>query len=108
MGVCVRSPVVFRSMAPRRWPLVVAGIAVVAVAGCATITKGTSQSIAIVTPTAPGATCTLTSPAMSPMILVSPGAVSVEKSKENINVVCRKACFSDGAAVCAPTSRPYK
>ena len=99
MGVCVRSPVVFRSMAPKRWQLLVGGIAVFAVAGCATITKGTSQSIAVVTPAAPGATCTLSSPAMSSMTLVTPGTVSVEKSKENINVACKKACFSDGAGV---------
>lgn len=36
---------------------------------------------------------------MSSMTVVTPGTVSVEKSKENINVVCRKACYQDGASV---------
>lgn len=69
------------------------------IAGCATITKGTSQSIAIVTPSAPGASCTLSSPAMSPQTIVTPATLTVEKSKENISVVCKKACFQDGAGV---------
>lgn len=70
-----------------------------AIAGCATITKGTSQSIAIVTPNAPGATCTLTSDALGSRTVTTPATVAVEKSKDNINVVCKKACFQDGAGV---------
>ncbi len=73
--------------------------AVLVLAGCATITKGTSQSIAIVTPNAPGATCTLSSEAHGSRTVTTPATFVVEKSKDNINVVCKKACFQDGAGV---------
>jgi hypothetical protein len=68
-------------------------------AGCATITKGTTQSIAVDTPGAPGAACTLTSPAMRPMSLVTPATVTVDKSQHALNVRCTKECYNDAATV---------
>ena len=70
-------------------------------AACATITKGTSQSIVVTTPNAPGAACTLTSNAVGSRSVVTPATLVVEKSQENIQVHCKKPCFEDGAGIIA-------
>ena len=51
---------------------ILGGIVMLGLAGCATITKGTSQSIAILTPGVTGATCTLTSDAMGSRTVTTP------------------------------------
>ena len=68
-------------------------------AGCATITKGTTQAVAISTPGAAGASCTLTSSAIGTKEIQTPTTITLEKSQENINVVCKKACFQDAVGV---------
>jgi hypothetical protein len=68
-------------------------------AGCATITKGTSQPVAISTPGANGAQCTLTSAAIGSKVVTTPATVVLEKSQENISVVCKLACFQDAVGV---------
>lgn len=73
----------------------------ISIGACATIVKGTSQTIAIDTPGVPGANCTLTSGAVGSRLVVTPGTTSVEKSKEAINVRCTKECYLDGAGVIA-------
>lgn len=75
--------------------LVAAGVAL---SGCASIIKGTSQSIAIATPPTTGANCMLSSD-QGNWNVVSPGAVTVEKSKNDIQVRCTKYGFQDGVAV---------
>lgn len=70
-------------------------------AGCATITKGTSQNIAVDTPGAPGASCTLSSQGIGSMTLVTPATVSVEKSQHAINVRCSKECYNEAATIIA-------
>ncbi|HEY1710531.1 MAG TPA: hypothetical protein VGG10_19835 [Rhizomicrobium sp.] len=65
--------------------------------GCATIIKGSSQNIAISTPPTEGATCVLTSKEGS-WTVTSPGVVKVEKSKEDVQVVCRKPGWRDASA----------
>lgn len=65
--------------------------------GCATIIKGTSQSIAITTPPASGAECTLSSREGN-WVVDSPGVVTVEKSKEDIVAHCTKPGWQDGFA----------
>jgi hypothetical protein len=67
------------------------------VCGCASVIKGSSQSIAISTPPATGASCTLAS-AQGNWMLISPGVASVQKSKEDIQVRCVKPGWQDGAA----------
>lgn len=67
--------------------------------GCATITKGTSQVVAISTPGAPGASCTLTSSAIGSQVVQTPATLTLEKSQQSINVVCKKACFQDAVGV---------
>lgn len=70
-----------------------------ALAGCATITKGVTQNIAINTPGAPGATCQLSSSAIGNRTVVTPAVITVDKSQESIAVRCTKACFQDGVGI---------
>jgi len=81
----------------------VAGVLVtalaMALAACATITKGTTQSVAIQTPGAAGAQRTPTSSAIGTRSVVTPATLTLEKSQENIQVVCRKGCFQDAVGI---------
>jgi hypothetical protein len=90
---------------PRRRKRVVRGLLVVMIAvsaaGCATITRGTTQVVAVNTPGAPGATCTLTSASIGAQTLVTPATVSLQKGRDNIAVHCTKECYQDGAGVIA-------
>lgn len=73
---------------------------VVAVSGCATITKGTTQSVAVSTPGAPGATCTLTSGGIGgSKTVTTPATLVLDKSQDNIQVVCKKECFQDAVGI---------
>ncbi len=76
--------------------LLAAGLAA---AGCAIIAKVTTQAFAISTPGAPGATCTLTSTVVGSKVVTTSATITLDKSQENINVVCRKQCFQDGVGV---------
>ena len=67
--------------------------------GCATITKGTTQSVAIETPGAPGAKCTLTSSSVSNVTLITPASVVIQKGSESVRVLCKKECFDDGVGL---------
>jgi hypothetical protein len=66
--------------------------------GCSTIIKGTSQSIAISTPPVTGANCTLTS-SQGSWSVSTPGAVTVERSKEDIQARCAKEGYEDAVAM---------
>jgi hypothetical protein len=72
-----------------------------AVAGCATITKGTTQMVAVNTPGAPGATCTLTSGSIGSQTVETPAAVTLQKGRDNVSVQCSKECYQDGVGVIA-------
>ncbi len=78
---------------------IIAGTAFLA--GCATITKGTTQTVAVDTPGVPGASCTLSSEGISTMTLVTPATVTVDKSRHAINIRCKKECYQDGIAIAA-------
>ncbi len=69
------------------------------VGGCATITRGTTQLVAIDTPGVPGATCTLASEGIGTQTVVTPASIKLEKSRHNIKVVCKKDCYNDGIGV---------
>jgi uncharacterized protein YceK len=71
----------------------------VVMAGCASITKGTNQSVSLDTPGAPGATCTLTSEAIGTKVVQTPVAMVLDK----ITVNCKKECFQDAVGL-IPTS----
>jgi hypothetical protein len=68
-------------------------------AACATITKGTTQVVAVNTPGVAGASCTLTSPAIGSLTVVTPDTISLPKASDNISVRCSKQCYQDGAGV---------
>ena len=67
--------------------------------GCATITKGTTQTVTLDTPGAEGAQCTLSSSTVGSMSIVTPATISLPKGQDNIKVSCKKACFSDGVGI---------
>src|SRR5437868_8578442 len=69
----------------------------IALSGCATVIKGTSQSVAVTTPPTTGATCTLSSKEGNWQI-TSPGVATVQKSKEDIQVSCQKAGWQTATA----------
>lgn len=71
--------------------------AALALSGCASIMKGSSQSINVATPPTTGALCNLSSKEGS-WSLTSPGSVMVEKSNEDIQVRCTKAGWQDAVA----------
>lgn len=69
------------------------------VAACATITKGTTQIVAVNTPGAPGTTCVLSSPTIGTQTVVTPGVLTLQKGRDNIAVRCTKECYQEGAGV---------
>jgi hypothetical protein len=69
----------------------------IALSGCATIIKGTTQSIAVTTPPVEGATCTLTSKEGT-WTVVTPGVAKVHKTKDDIQARCVKPGYQDGIA----------
>jgi hypothetical protein len=76
-----------------------AALALLLLPSCATIVKGTTQTIAINSPGAAGARCQLRSGAIGTVDVVTPATVTLEKSQENITVHCTKQCFQDGAGI---------
>lgn len=72
-----------------------------AMAGCATITRGTTQTVAINTPGAPDALCTLISPSIGTQTVTTPGIVTLAKGSSAVSIRCSKECYSDGTGVLA-------
>lgn len=70
-----------------------------ALAGCATITKGTTQAVAVDTPGAPGASCTLSSAGIGQKVVTTPATIVLDKSQSSIQVVCKKECYQDGVGI---------
>jgi hypothetical protein len=66
---------------------------------CATVLEGTSQAVTINTGAVADVDCTLTSPAFGSRSLKAPGVVTLEKSKHNVQVACKKEGYHDGQAV---------
>jgi hypothetical protein len=71
-------------------PLVAMAALGVAVSGCATVVSGTSQTIAITTPPATGAICTLTGGDGEHAQVSTPGVVTVPRSKNDLLIDCKK------------------
>jgi hypothetical protein len=69
----------------------------VALGGCATIIKGSTQSIVINTAPVNGANCILSSKEGN-WPVVTPGFVKVDKSKEDIVIRCTKPGYQDAMA----------
>jgi hypothetical protein len=60
---------------------------------CATIVKGTDQTISLDTPGHEGAQCNLTSKGIGSRTVTTPAIVSLPKSRHDITVHCTKGCF---------------
>jgi hypothetical protein len=70
----------------------------VAVSGCATIVDGTKQSVSVSTTPVQGAECTLTN-SEGTWFVTSPGSVEVHKTKNDMNVTCKKDGYQPGNQV---------
>ena len=71
----------------------------VAAGGCASIVKGTTQSVALNTPGVPGAQCTLVSEGIGTKTIATPATLVLDKSQHNIAVTCKKECYQDGVGI---------
>ena len=70
----------------------------VLIAGCATITKGTTQSIAVDTPGVPGAMCTIQTQ-NGPMGVTTPGSLVLNKGSAALPIQCMKECYVTGSSI---------
>ena len=70
----------------------------VLLAGCATITKGTTQLVAVDTPGVVGATCTI-STASGPQVVTTPGTVTLAKGANSLPIQCAKECYLPGTGI---------
>jgi hypothetical protein len=66
--------------------------------GCATITKGTTQTVAVDTPGVPGATCTIQTQS-GPRGVVTPGNVVLDKASSPLPIACTKECYLAGSSI---------
>jgi hypothetical protein len=66
--------------------------------GCATITKGTTQTIAVDTPGVPGAVCTIETQS-GPRGVTTPGNVTLDKSSSPLPITCTKQCYLNGSNI---------
>ena len=78
-------------------------VAALSLAACSTIIEGTDQTVTVITEP-PGAVCTLTrAGAPAAVVNPTPGSVSLDKSAENVAIVCEKDGYLDAAGVLAST-----
>ena len=70
--------------------------------GCATITRGTTQSVAVDTPGVVGAVCTANT-TVGPQTVSTPGVFVLAKSSAALPVRCTKTCYQDGGGVLGST-----
>ena len=82
--------------------LVLAAAIALLLGGCATITRGTTQTVAVDTPGVPGAMCTVTT-TNGPQTVATPGAFILSKSSATLPVRCVKECYQDGGGVLGST-----
>ncbi len=86
-------------------PVVAFALVAALASGCASITKGTTQSISLDTPGAQGASCTLTSEGIGgSKTVATPATLMLDKSQHNIAVNCKKECFQDGVGIISSTT----
>ncbi len=81
-----------------RWGCFAGILLAFALTGCATITKGTTQVVAVDTPGIPGATCTITTQA-GPQVVQTPGTVSLKKGSDPLPITCTKECYVNGQSI---------
>jgi len=74
-------------------------------AGCATITRGTTQIVSVDTPGVQGAMCTA-STSTGPQQIQTPGVVTLAKGSASISVRCTKECYQEGVGVISSSVEP--
>jgi hypothetical protein len=62
--------------------------------GCATIVSGSSEDVAVQTPSAPGATCVLSNQEGS-WTAVTPGAAHVQRGHNDLLIICTKPGYQE-------------
>jgi len=77
-----------------------------ALSGCASIIKGSSEDIAVSTPSAPGASCTLTSP-RGTWDVTTPGKVHVLRSVKDMNIACNKEGYQSASTMIPSGVEPW-
>ena len=65
---------------------------------CATITRGTSQMVAIDTPGVPGANCTIQTQS-GPQLVTTPGSVTLSRGSNALPISCAKPCYVTGTSI---------
>jgi hypothetical protein len=70
-------------------------------AGCSTITKGSTQAVVINTPGVEKAECVLKSEGIGSKTVITPASVILDKSQHDIEVSCRKKCYLEGKGTIA-------
>lgn len=73
--------------------------------GCASITTGSSETIAITTAPVTGASCLVTGAGGSRNV-TTPGTVEVERSVKSLTVACTKPGYRDAAETIPPRLQP--
>ena len=77
-----------------------------ALSGCASIIKGSSEDIAVSTPPAPGASCTLTSP-RGTWNVTTPAKVHVMRSIKDMNIACNKDGYQTASTMIPSGVEPW-
>ena len=83
---------------PKTFALVFVAIGAFQVAGCASIIKGSTAAINVTSPPVTGANCTLTS-SQGNWQVTTPASVTVERSKEDIQIRCTKEGYQEASAI---------
>ncbi len=82
----------------QRWTVTVVLLSSLVLGACATLVEGSEQTVTVITEP-PGAVCTLTRGGQTLAVAnPTPNSVFIEKSKDNINIICEKEGNFDGSA----------
>lgn len=84
----------------KRAVIAVIGVGVL-LSGCATIVKGTTQSVSVTSTPADGAECSLQN-SEGTWFVKTPGSTVVHKTKNDLNITCKREGFADASKVVAP------
>jgi hypothetical protein len=77
---------------------IVLGACAILLVACATITKGTTQIVAIDTPGVAEASCTITTQS-GPQVVVTPGTTTLKKGSDPLPISCVKECYVNGQSI---------
>jgi hypothetical protein len=69
---------------------------------CATITRGTTQTVTVDTPGVVGAVCTVNT-TVGPQTISTPGVLQLAKSSAALPIRCTKQCYQDGGGILGST-----